>query len=68
MNDGVQSRRWCFAGGGEDGSEGERREQFAHEQGEDGGDDDGEDDNDDGVVHEWPPWGDDDNDDGISHE
>ena len=52
MNDDVQSRRGRFVGGGEDGGEGVRREQCAHEQGEDGGDDDGEDDNEDGVAHE----------------
>ena len=33
MNDDVQSRRERFVGGGEDGCEGVRREQCAHEQG-----------------------------------
>ena len=59
MNDDVQSRRGRFVSGGEDGGEGVRREQFAHEQGEDGGNDDGEDDNEDGVAHEWLAWKDD---------
>ena len=33
MNDDVQSHRGRFVGGGEDGCEGVRREQCAHEQG-----------------------------------